>query len=321
MTVSIGQLRYNSTGNYCTNVTLTPSYVYTSAGYQDVILTGSGNFKFQTDTDYYIKAVIPRDTNYDNKFSIKLTTTSLNSSNQTVISDKYQFIKTVDIGAGADTSENNYSFVIVYQLEDSNDAKVFCAIPEKYTTDNEMEEGIVYQVSANEFYIKNNGQKQRILRFNTNYISHSWMHATSASFATIEMIFRPQQEGFTALAFELVRTSTDLILQEQDDSGNIIIGRRVPIKGSSAMSQTAYSLKNLVPTAAGSDEQSLTKIGLWGHSGLMFAVNGEELRIGPSGYYELSQLDTESLSIVAPNGDFNNAFTLDFEYTEQETSS
>lgn len=43
-------------------------------------------------------------------------------------------------------------------------------------------------------------------------------------------------------------------------------------------------------------------------------INGEEIKIGPSGYYELDALPIESIGIVAPDNDFSNNFTIDYVY-------
>ena len=70
----------------------------------------------------------------------------------------------------------------------------------------------------------------------------------------------------------------------------------------------------------GSDNATaaLSRIGVWSHPGLVMAVNGEEIRVGPSGFYELDTVPVETLGIVAPDGDYSNNWTVDYEYKQTE---
>ena len=60
----------------------------------------------------------------------------------------------------------------------------------------------------------------------------------------------------------------------------------------------------------------ISKIGVWGRSNLCLNCNGEEIRIGPRGYYEMSFDETLGLSsfgVLAENeSDF--PFLIDYEY-------
>jgi hypothetical protein len=60
---------------------------------------------------------------------------------------------------------------------------------------------------------------------------------------------------------------------------------------------------------------------VWGNYGLRMAVNGEEIRIGPTGYYEMDLLPIYRLGI-APQWDSNNQnssdFTVDYLYYDDE---
>ena len=43
-------------------------------------------------------------------------------------------------------------------------------------------------------------------------------------------------------------------------------------------------------------------------------INGEEIRIGPSGYYEQDALPIDSLGVVVPDGTTNSYFYIDYEF-------
>ena len=54
-------------------------------------------------------------------------------------------------------------------------------------------------------------------------------------------------------------------------------------------------------------------IGVWGRSEQIMAINGEEIRIGPSGYYELKDYEyIESLCVA--NIDSDDKYIIDAQY-------
>ena len=75
-----------------------------------------------------------------------------------------------------------------------------------------------------------------------------------------------------------------------------------------------YNLKNLVSSVHNGG--SLTRIGVWGHPGLTLAIDGEEIHVGASGYYEEDVLPISSLGIVA--NDYLDNWTLDYSYDTEE---
>ena len=61
-------------------------------------------------------------------------------------------------------------------------------------------------------------------------------------------------------------------------------------------------------------ENGFTKIGVQGPSGLLMCINGEEIRIGPSGIYEIKNGYTVSFIGFAILSDDTNYFILDYQY-------
>lgn len=58
--------------------------------------------------------------------------------------------------------------------------------------------------------------------------------------------------------------------------------------------------------------KSLTKVGIQGRSGLLMCINGEQIRIGKSGVYEINNgMKINSLGFIPTQNDF---FLVDFEY-------
>jgi hypothetical protein len=58
---------------------------------------------------------------------------------------------------------------------------------------------------------------------------------------------------------------------------------------------------------------ALTHIGVWGHPEQILAINGEEIRIGQSGFYELNDFTITQLGVIV-NDPIKDRFTIDYEY-------
>lgn len=72
------------------------------------------------------------------------------------------------------------------------------------------------------------------------------------------------------------------------------------------------TLTNIVNVAG--VENGFTKIGVQGPSGLLMCINGEEIRIGPSGIYEIKNGYTVNFIGFAILPNDNNYFILDYQY-------
>ena len=122
------------------------------------------------------------------------------------------------------------------------------------------------------------------------------------------LVFRPVEDNFSEITIEMVRTAEDYNIQGVDDSGETIYGRYIPLD---SFEYTLYTLTNLVNDI--NPNGSLDRVGVWSHPGLLMAVNGEEIRVGKSGLWEIDGiLPIESLGIVAV--DYKDQFSIDFMY-------
>lgn len=309
-TTQIGQYRY--TGKNCV-IDISSS---SSIGYVDAsadISAGGSSFKdiaitpasaFGKGKDYYFQIKIPQDLNYDMTFNLKLT-----KSEDAGSSTQYQFLKTVNVVKGG--SGNNVSHVVLYEKSDGNPAAMIPYTYQAGTTN--VKDCIYYDANTGAFYLGNGGVSYtRTTNFNQVYLSASWKTEIGDNYGIFELIFRPVEDNFTSLLIQMVREPEDYNIQKTID-GVIEYGRKVD---KDKVSFTLYELTNLKTYMTSTD--SLTRIGVWAHSGLMMAVNGEEIHIGPSGFYELSQIEITSLGIVAPSNDYTNSFTVDYEYNIKE---
>lgn len=120
-----------------------------------------------------------------------------------------------------------------------------------------------------------------------------------------EAIFMPNSADYNTLVFERVRANAG------DSTGSV-----VPISSSNI---ELYELKDIMQSGMFPSDK-LHQIGVQGPSGMLFSVNGEELRIGKSGIYELQGVTVSQLGFVVkksastPFADGYDYFILDYYY-------
>lgn len=307
----IGQYRY--TGQNCIrdiSQSATKTYQTVSTGgddsntsiaFQDICI--SPNSSFVKGNDYYLKVRVPQDMNYDMTFNIKLL------KNLTHSSVTYQFLKQITVSRGGNSS-NVYN-VVLYEKSDGSPAAM---IPKTFAGAGTFEKDVVYYDASQKRYLIGMGGTLYTTLYNYNNLSvvASWKESESQNYGIFEMIFRPVTEGFDRILLEMVRTAEDYNIQ-RNSSSNTEYGRKVDI---SKVQFTLCEINNLVGYM--NPGRSLSRIGVHGHSNLLMVINGEEIRIGPSGYYELDAIPIQSLGIVAPDKDYTNQFTIDYTYDDDE---
>lgn len=310
--MEIGQYRYSGSG--CVRpITVTSGYRDVNMNNADSSATTSTSFKdvalrpltsFIKDTDYYFKVAIPQDMNYSMSFNIKLLKED-SSTNQLV----YQFLKNVTVTQGG-SGKNVYKVVLYGFPIGQSEQTVKAMIPLPYVAGQSGEKDALYYNEANGLYYLCNGGLNYIQTTDINelQVSAIWKQEQGKNFGVFELTFRPVEDGFNAILLEMVRTAEDYNTQHLGENG-IEFGRKVD---ASSVQITLYEITNLVKTINVAEEFS--RIGVWGHSGLVMTINGEEIKIGPSSYYELDAIPIESIGIVAPDNDFTNNFTIDYAY-------
>lgn len=308
MGYQVGQYRYNGSG--CVNtvnssvsyqqVTMGDSTVATSTSFQDVLITP--DTAFVKDRDYYLSIAVPQDMNYEMTFNLKLIKKENNST--TV----YQYLKNITVSRGG-TGENVYTVA----LYEKSTGEVAAMIPLQYRAGTTNTKDLLYyNVDTDKFYLGKGGTSyQETFLYNGLSVIASWREEVGENFGVFELIFRPVEDSFEGILLEMVRTAEDYNIQRAGASGETEFGRKVDI---SKIKYTLYNLSNLVDNM--NRDRTLSRIGVWGHSGLIMAINGEEIRIGPSGYYEIDVLPIKSIGIVAKGWEDN--FTIDYEFNAEE---
>jgi hypothetical protein len=132
-------------------------------------------------------------------------------------------------------------------------------------------------------------------------------------YTTFELIFTPNS-AYNEIIFELRRLALDFNLVNDNGKNGRIMDIEI---------LDFYIVNNIITDylqSHFSDLKQLKKIGIQGPPGLLFALNGEEIRIGKSGVYELCH-DSISISYLGfcikesnqvPDG--KDFFILDFKY-------
>lgn len=309
MSKSIGQYRYSGSG-CVSSISYTPEYQSVSStddssgsNFQDLVIVPST--EFTKGSDYYVRIEIPQDMNYDLQFNVKLIKQKDNSN------QVYQFLKNVSIVRGG-TGENVYNVA----LYEKSDKSVAAMIPLLYQQGITTQKDKLYYDESDKdqdkhkYYLGTGSLNGYNYTDKVNFLSvvASWRQDTTTNYGVFEMVFRPIEEGFTGILLEMVRTPEDYDIQRTTPDG-VEYGRKVDVTKTKV---TLYSLNNLVSNMFRGG--TLERIGIWSHPGLTMAINGEEIKVGPSGFYECDVVPVKSVAIVAPDNDFTNNFTIDYTY-------
>lgn len=138
-------------------------------------------------------------------------------------------------------------------------------------------------------------------------LSHSWIsNQSEKDFYDVKMIFSPEYSG-DGIEFKNIYLYLTPIGEDPDiiwNEGTVSrTGRHISVEN---LTCELYEIHNVL-----SGIKNVRRIGIWSHPELMFTINGQELKIGPSGYYELQDFDIKSLGIVAT--DPTDAFSIDYQ--------
>lgn len=129
-----------------------------------------------------------------------------------------------------------------------------------------------------------------------------------------EVLITPIAE-FKYIVFELERVAQDYTY----NNGNGVYGRKINV------TITSFGLiKNILGVGFMNLNQPLTKIGVQGPKGLVMCINGEEIKIGNSGIYEIDNgmkiyyfgvvLKKHGYGDYLPYTDGTQYFILDYQY-------
>ena len=128
--------------------------------------------------------------------------------------------------------------------------------------------------------------------------------------ATYDIIFSPNNVNYNKIVFEIQRNQSDYLN---------------PTRVATISAYTVYEVTDIIEEFLKKTYTNLLyldKIGLQGPPGMLFSINGEQMKIGNSGYYELEDIIIGQIGFIPqPTNqtykDEKNAlqyFILDFQY-------
>lgn len=129
---------------------------------------------------------------------------------------------------------------------------------------------------------------------------------------TFDIVFTPNAT-YNLIVFVLARTTEDYNVIENSQYGRIM--------DITVNENNIYLMTNIIDTLASTyGLTELTRIGVQGPTGLMMSINGEQIKIGKTGIYELNDVNIKitylgfALKDNVLNVDGYDNFILDFEY-------
>ena len=340
----MGQLRYTDSPLTPINVTSSGLAVAISTDttadadkYQDILIKLDDG-QFTTGIPYLLHLEVPQDVNYDCIYQLKLinftgstvsdSTTANSIRPIDVANTNYQLIKYIAVDK-SNQSSGGTSRVIIYPVNANNEEELWVegayktkvAIAKSLNDKSLTENDVVYD---NEKYYIYNGVKilskdgktwiptlessPVIQNKNDSIMQHIWYTDKTIETGTysFDIIFTPRTANqYNAIWLQMQRSNYDYDIY----SGGWY-GRRLDPTSVKAKLSILNNLIGQIP-----DVTKLNHIGVYGHPNLMLAINGQEIKIGQTGYYELSDFDITYLGVAAK--DATDKYTIDYQYKKE----
>lgn len=322
-TYGIGQYRFTNSADYVEVLGVNEDGItYTAppgstagdmdASYRDIKVplahgTGGTKVKFETNRDYHLFIQIPRDIGFDHTVKIYLGQTTQEANN--II----QPIRKIYVPAAPamDGTSSPLHYVAIYAQDNGNvPGDTVYGPVEISESDIIKQDGVATKITV---------QGQETKYFNYSILNESWrVQPSDNQYVTADIIFRPLLDNFDCLYIVLDRTSDDYRIINPDGS----IGHKININNGFICQ--LHILKPIMGSPSGTCfppivYNTLTRIGVWSRPGLMMAINGEEISVGQSGYYELDAIPITSISIFAQDFARDN-FSIDYQYVDTQSS-
>lgn len=311
---------------------------------QDVAISRGDGEAFEVGKDYYAYLQIPQDMNYNLEITLRLIKDSKEEASN------FQYIKKINIPMGG-KSQNTYLVALYDDNPDKNtNGNIKIVFPEDIPflkgnsydkgedsleiskdklDQNKVEAGMLYgykelkenddgskSTVATYYYLGMNNENNEKYLKRTNKVNdiimpESWKESDGDAISTYVVAFRPVESGFTKLLLKMTRIVEDYNIERINDDGNIEYGRK--LDKSKMTGCKLYQVYDLISNGnIPCKGKPLTKIGVWSHPELMMIINGEEIKVGPSGYYELDAISITSLGVVALSN--KDMFSIDYQY-------
>lgn len=311
---------------------------HTGTTYQDVLITFPliGDKKeglIQYGETYYIELTLPQNQEFTTTIDLKLCAAVTTGMEPDL--DRFQNIKRIIVPPTPTLDDKIYSQVLLFESPTTQNKKdeeiILAAVIEDYPGDNNpLLPYHLYKYGENYYYSENNGwglnDNTKINNKSIHTLTQSWkVKEGEASTVTYKFAFSPKYNLEGGYKYLLIETSRENPWSQNiqwigpDKDGNMgdtYYGTTLKVD---QVDFKLYSVSNLLERDALGQAQiqsgtgQLTHIGIWGHPEQAFTINGEEIKIGQSGFYELNDFVINTLGVIVTN-DQVDRFTIDYEY-------
>ena len=319
MGYKIEQKRYSPSFDYITEVNIEKNISYVETAVASGSGTGSGtvtmfntkvkfgsSFTFETSEDYNMQVKIPMSAYEDTIVRLYLTDDSLT---------KQQYLGTYNIPQYGE-SKNAFE-ALMYKSNSSTTENIvtkICLFKQNeltsFTDSNITKENI----GTNNIYKESN---VLISDYIVAPLIATWDQSSEQSeqqlYYGASLFFRPITTGLTSLLIVIQRDSLDYSLTTTTPTGATGFGRIIELNSNDVNLST---IENLI------DGKTVSRLGVHARTGTSLIINGERVRVGRTGYFELNKvLDITSFGVYIPNSDSlteqeqqNYYFVADYTY-------
>lgn len=327
----MGQYRFTKNYNYITKLDIgDPAYCDLGNDqtglYKDVLVklpttdASQGNVPaVQYGQTYFLKLTVPQNRQYTITLNLKLCPAA---TNNTVEYNRFQQIGRIEVPP-IPNSGNIYSEVVLFETPDSEKITKVGLIDAEHDriealnpwpSNNELYK---YTSSGIPSYIYNG---EEVINYNSTKMTKTWEVVEGLeNQVTYRLAFSPKYnlaEGYRYLLIETDRNNLWTNDIQYIDENKTYNGTYLD---KNAVKVELYGVSNLLAGASEGYSQiksgtsTLNHIAVWGHPEQIITINGEEIRIGSSNFYEIKDYEITSLGVVVEDPDVDR-FTIDYEY-------
>ena len=337
----MGQYRFTKNFNYISKLNtelLTDHYKIgnSSTGYyQDVLVKlpieqSTNTPVVQYGQNYFLKLTVPQNRQYTVTLNLKLCPADTEGN---PILERFQQIGRIEIPPTPD-DDDIYSEVVLYQDPISEKTKVGLIDFDHNEIENQYiahKNGELYKTMSNDgkilykyYYLSEEGNilsSEDVINLNSTKMVRGWeIIGGIDNMLTYKLAFSPKYNLAEGYRYLLIETDRNNVwtneIQYIGTDGNTYNGTYLNI---ASMNVELYSINDLLVGASDGSSQIksrtnvLNHIAVWGHPEQIIVINGEEIKIGKSNFYEIKDYSITSLGVVVedPNVD---RFTIDYEY-------
>lgn len=335
----------NNNLHYLTKVNTTVhGFSLYDTNYRDLKLipaaqSSNTSFTFENGLSYLLRLRIRRNTAYNLQLDLRLMN---ETSGQGLNVNQYEEIKRIYIPRAENFQYT--STVLLYEIDEQQQIinnenieikNVVCAgvlrdTMEKCKHYDVFQDKDPQHATYGDYFYKQNDNDEDVSLNNFALISqrsiislpHTWDQKDEETFMSFDIVFSPKANNgeFNRIILELVRQTYDEDItftvnnRNANDNNIEYKGLHIDETPIEANEETyfveLYQVTNLLGTVI--PHSPITHLGVWSHPDLVMSINGEEIRVGPSGYYELNDYDITSLGIACLTT--KDKFTIDYQY-------